>query len=362
MNLPPKPTSEIRRALRAAAPLFVSATVLAAGLAALYPFGGAGRSPEPAPLAAVVPAVAPRPFPSVDLIAASAIVVDLKTGRALFERDADRPMPLASITKLVTALVASERLDPEAKVTVASVTETEEGPTFVLPPEPMLATDGTPILDEAGNPRFYEAQEVTQVVAHTVPIVAKVRDAIAYALVASSNEAATALAAAGGPGEETFVAEMNRRAAEVGGRTFRFDNPTGLDEGGQASAVGSARDVAALLGYLIAEHPSLVAPTAKKTVTVQTDQGPLTAKNTNEIVGTLPNLLGGKTGLETSAGGNLAVVVDPGLGQPIAIVVLGSTKEGRFADVQALADATVRYLSDDAPAAPSTGAPEPAAR
>jgi D-alanyl-D-alanine carboxypeptidase (penicillin-binding protein 5/6) len=361
MNLPPKPTSEIRRVLRAAAPLFVSATVLAAGLAALYPFGGAGRSPEPAPLAAVAPAVAPRPFPSVELTAASAIVVDLNTGRALFERDADRPLPLASITKLVTALVASERLDPEAKVTVASVTETAEGPTFVLPPEPMLATDGTPILDEAGNPRFYEAQEVTQVVAHTVPIVAEVRDAIAYALVASSNEAAAALAAAGG-GEETFVAEMNRRAAEVGGRTFRFANPTGLDEGGQASAVGSARDVAALLGYLVAERPSLVAPTAKKTVTIQTDQGPLTAKNTNEIVGTLPNLLGGKTGLETSAGGNLAVVVDPGLGQPIAIVVLGSTKEGRFADVQALADATVRHLSDDAPAAPSTGAAEPAAR
>jgi hypothetical protein len=43
-------------------------------------------------------------------------------------------------------------------------------------------------------------------------------------------------------------------------------------------------------------------------------------------------------------------------------VVLGSTKEGRFADEQALADATVRHLSDDAPAAPSTGAAEPAAR
>lgn len=345
MSLPPKRRLPLRRSLRKLAPLLVSFFALGAGVVGLWPvgFGGAAAT-QRAPVAAVVAAV-PKPFPSVELVAASAIVVDLRTGQALFERDADAVRPLASITKLVTALVAGDRLDPNAAVTISSVTQTEEGPTFVLPPAPMLATDGTPILDEDGNPRFYEAQEVTPVVAHTVPVVAKVRDALAYALVASSNEAASALAAAAGPGEDAFVAQMNAAAAGIGGRTFRFANPTGLDEGGAASGLGSARDVATLLGYLAAERPSLLAPTAKTTVTVPTDQGPITARNTNEIAGSLPSLLGGKTGLETSAGGNLAVVIDPGLGQPIAIVVLGSTKEGRFADVRALADATVKYLS-----------------
>lgn len=358
MQLPPRPRARLRRSLRAAAPLAVSALAIAAGLASLMPLVGPRGAAQGAPLQPAAVAQAFRPFPSVQLEAASAIVVDLRTGRALFERDADTARPLASITKLVTALVADRALDPSQKIKIASMTQTEEGPTFVLPPEPMLATDGTPILDEEGNPRFYEAREVTQTVAHTVPIEARVDDAIAYALVASSNEAATALAAAAGPGVPAFVERMNEAAASLGARTMRFENASGLDEGGEASAVGSARDVATLLGYLVEHEPNLIAPTAKPTVTVPTDQGPLTARNTNRIVGTLPNLLGGKTGLETSAGGNLAVVIDPGLGQPIAIVVLGSTKEGRFADVQALADATVRYLSEDdaAPAATPTPA------
>jgi D-alanyl-D-alanine carboxypeptidase len=345
MQLPPRPPSRLRRSLRAAAPLAVSAFALGAGLLGLMPLVGRPGEAAPAPQPAAV-AEAIRPFPSVELGAASAIVVDLKTGRALFERDPDTPRPLASITKLMTALVASRSLDPATKIKIASMTQTEEGPTFVLPPEPMLAEDGTPVLDEDGNPRFYEAREVTQTIAHTVPIEARVDDAVAYALVASSNEAAAALGAAAGPGGAAFAERMNEAAAGIGARTMRFRNASGLDENGEASAVGSARDVATLLGYLLANEPELLAPTAKPTVTVQTDQGPITAKNTNEIVGVLPNLLGGKTGLESSAGGNLAVVVDPGLGQPIAIVVLGSTKAGRFADVRALADATVRYLGE----------------
>jgi D-alanyl-D-alanine carboxypeptidase (penicillin-binding protein 5/6) len=346
VQLPPRPPSRFRRSLRAAAPLGVSALTLGAALAGLAPLAERPGETSVAPAQPAAVAEAIRPFPSVQLGAASAIVVDLSTGRALFERDPDTPRPLASITKLVTALVAGERLDPAAQITVASLTETEEGPTFVLPPEPMLATDGTPVLDEKGEPRFYEAREVAQVIAHAVPIEARVDDAISYALVASSNEAAAALAAAAGPGEAAFVERMNEAAARAGARSMRFGNATGLDVGGAASATGSARDVATLLGYLLANEPALLAPTAKPTVTVPTDQGPLTAKNTNEIVGSLPNLIGGKTGLETSAGGNLAVVIDPGLGQPIAIVVLGSTKEGRFADAQTLADATVRYLGE----------------
>jgi D-alanyl-D-alanine carboxypeptidase len=352
MQLPPRRPSSIRRSLRKAAPLFVSLFALSAGVIGLWPVGFGVRAEVPkAPVAAVVAAI-PKPFPSVTLGASSAIVVDLRTGRALFERDADTTRPLASITKLVTALVAGDALDPNAAVTISSLTQTEEGPTFVLPPAPMLSTDGTPILDEAGNPRFYEAQEVTApATVHTVPVVAKVKDAIAYALVASSNEAATALAAKAGPGEEAFVAQMNSAASEIGAPTMKFQNPTGLDIGTKASGVGSARDVATLLGYLVANRPRTIAPTAEPTVTIQTDQGPLTARNTNRIAGSLPNLVGGKTGLETSAGGNLAVVIDPGLSQPIAIVVLGSTEAGRFADVQTLADATVKYLSDDAPVA-----------
>lgn len=346
--LSPRTRLRARRAFRSARPLVVSIFAIGAGVAGLWPIGFAATevAPAPAPVAELPP---PKVFPSVELAAASAIVVDLRTGQTFFERDADTPRPLASITKLMTALVASRALSPDATVRIASTSWSEEGPSFVLPPEPQLDAEGNQLLDAEGNPLFFEAREVTApATVHTVPVVAKVRDALAYALVASSNEAAAALGVAAGPGEAAFVARMNAEAESLGLRTMRFENPSGLDIGSRASAVGSARDVASLLSYLVASYPSLVAPTSETTVTVPTDQGPLTARNTNKIAGALPNLVAGKTGLETSAGGNLAVVIDPGLGQPIAIVALGSTAEGRFADVRALADATVAYLSTDA--------------
>lgn len=348
MQLPPRRPLRIRQALKAAAPLFVSVFALGAGVIGLWPVNFGSSAAQSAPQVAAVVAAVPKTFPTVDIAASAAIVVDLKTGKAIFERDADTPRPLASITKLVTALVASEELSADSSVTVSSMTQTEEGPSFVLPPEPMLDESGQPVLGPDGQPLFYEAREVTApATVHTVPIVAKVRDAIAYALVASSNEAANALGAAAGPGEAAFAERMNEAALRAGAKTMRFRNASGLDIGSEASSVGSARDVATLLGYLVKTKPSLVAPTAETTVTVQTDRGPLVARNTNTIVSTLPNLIAGKTGLEASAGGNLAVVIDPGLGQPFAIVVLGSTKEGRFADVQALADATVKYLGSE---------------
>jgi D-alanyl-D-alanine carboxypeptidase (penicillin-binding protein 5/6) len=343
MPLPPKPPFQTRRLLKGAAPLAAALGIAIATFVAVRPIGLSGREPEPTPVLAEPVA---RPFPSVELEGASAIVVDLSTGQTLFERDADTPRPLASITKLVTALVASERLSPDARITIATQTQTEEGPTIVLPPTPMLDASGTPVVDEDGEPKFYEAQVVPGTpIVHRVPVVARVDDAIDYALVASSNEAAAALA--GQLGQATFVGLMNEAATRAGARTMTFENASGLDVAGRASALGSARDVAALLGYLAAESPELLAPTARPFVTIQTDRGPLTARNTNEIVGQLPNLVGGKTGLETSAGGNLGVVIDPGLNQPIAIVVLGSTKAGRFADVTTLADATRAHLAGE---------------
>jgi D-alanyl-D-alanine carboxypeptidase len=68
-------------------------------------------------------------------------------------------------------------------------------------------------------------------------------------------------------------------------------------------------------------------------------------ENTNTIVGELPNILASKTGFTDLAGGNLAVIIDPSLNRPILIVVLGSTKEGRFQDVSNLAQKTIEYLS-----------------
>ena len=68
-------------------------------------------------------------------------------------------------------------------------------------------------------------------------------------------------------------------------------------------------------------------------------------RNTNQIVNSLPNIVGSKTGFTEVAGGNLAVVIDPALNTPVVIVVLGSSKDGRFKDVERLTNATLDYLT-----------------
>jgi D-alanyl-D-alanine carboxypeptidase len=70
-----------------------------------------------------------------------------------------------------------------------------------------------------------------------------------------------------------------------------------------------------------------------------------TAENTNKQVYSFPGLLGSKTGYTDYAGGNLAVVFDAGLNHPIAVVVLGSSLDGRFTDVRKLVDATAEYMT-----------------
>lgn len=322
----------------AAFPLAAAAAVAVAAAVSLVNFWPARVPPEPAAVAA---RPAPRQFPSVELEAASAVVVDLSTGEALFAKDADTARPLASITKLVTALVVRDALPGDAKVTLpGAATEVEDE-------EPVVA------FDASGTPYTYTPPPIVRAVSATLAA----KDLLAFTLVASSNRGAEALAkAATKPGDEPFAARMNAYAAKVGMKNSSFQNPTGLDVGAAASARGSARDVATLLGYILRSAPDLLSPTAKKSVSVASSQGTLTATNTDEAVGRLPNLVGGKTGFTDTAGGNLAVVVDPGLNQPVAIVVLGSSKEGRFRDVEALAKATLAYLSPEpvAPAATST--------
>ena len=70
-------------------------------------------------------------------------------------------------------------------------------------------------------------------------------------------------------------------------------------------------------------------------------------KNTDELVNEIPGLIAGKTGYSDLAGGNLAVIFDAGFDHPLAVVVLGSTSEGRFNDVKQLVAAAVKYCQND---------------
>ena len=126
---------------------------------------------------------------------------------------------------------------------------------------------------------------------------------------------------------------MNRKAQELNLSQTYFLNPTGLDMSEHlAGSYGSAKDVADLISYIFRNYPSITEITQYDSVNVNSRN----FSNTNKLVNKLSRLLSGKTGFSDLAGGNLAVITDIGFNRPVAIVVLGSSREGRFDDVEKL--------------------------
>lgn len=267
----------------------------------------------------------PAPEPAVDYFkditieAKAAYVYDVNKKKVLFQRNADMALPLASITKVMTALVAEEKISKENRITI-----------------------DTGSLQEEGESGLIEGERWN------------LKDILSYMLMVSSNDGARSIAnvfsgfasTSSDPtidDHPSFVNEMNRKAAELGLATMNFSNPTGLDlEGlGDAGAYGSAKDVAKLFEYTIKEHPGLLESTRHSIKTFSSDTMPHQAKNTNITVHDIPNLIASKTGYTAIAGGNLAIAFDKGLNEPVIIVVLGSSQGGRFDDVLRLASSTM---------------------
>ncbi len=260
-------------------------------------------------------------FENVSLLAKSAIVWDVQQQKILFNKNADDIFPLASITKLMTALVAHKLLDPGETIPISlSALKTE------------------------GDSGFTDGEAFTM------------QDLIDLTLIESSNDGAVALGAAAGSAilqsqsaEEVFIHAMNVKAEQLGLVNTTFNNMTGLDLSPEkAGAYGSARDVALLMEHIITVTPDLVAQTTvSETAIHNTDGAYHTVENTNDIVRSIDGLIASKTGYTPLAGGNLVVAYNAGLNRPIIVVVLGSTHEGRFHDTLALIDRTRAFVVDD---------------
>lgn len=215
-------------------------------------------------------------YPYNDLLAPSYVIYD-NTDKKLIASKDNTKRPLASVTKLMTALVAMRS-----------------------------CKDQITISDKTMNKQT----------------------AVEMMLVESSNEIAEAIAAVC-PNTEDFVQNMNR-VSKDSGLDLTFRNPSGLDENNEteASAFGSPLDVAKLINKLYLEYPKILESTSYSVW-----QG---VQNTNNHASNWPFLLGSKTGYTDVAHGNLAIIIEPSPNKRISIVVLGSTKEDRFTDVQKL--------------------------
>lgn len=269
--------------------------------------------------AAVVPPL------MVEIQARAAIVVDIPSGKVLFAKEPDTPLPLASLTKTMLVDAVAPHLQAHERITIARE-DVERG--------------------EGGGPDMGEVWRVDEL--------------IDFTLIASSNVGAEALSreAAGhiraaypnAPIEETTVWRMNEHAKEIGLTTTFFSNPTGLDISSSTSgAYGSARDMATLFGYLATHNAALFAATTKDGDHLASVDGRWrNAENTNDALGEIPELILGKTGLTDLAGGNLAVVFDVGPAHPVVVVVLGSSESGRFSDVRKLVTESRAFLTGSA--------------
>lgn len=266
-------------------------------------------------------------FMGVGLKARSAAVYDINSQELIYEQGAEDEEPLASLTKLMTALIAAETLAEDALVTVSPASMQSPG--------------------ESG----FQVHEKWNV-----------RDLIGFTLMTSSNDGAQALAAAAGAeisnatltGQKdesmhrlSFVQTMNKKSRELGLEMTYYVNATGLDEGLTAGgAYGSALDTAKLLAYIMRTDPDILAHSRLDKETFTSESGiSHNVRNTNQRVGHIPGIIASKTGFTDLAGGNLAVIFDVSMNHPVAVVVLGSTFEDRFTDVEQLVAAARNYFT-----------------
>jgi D-alanyl-D-alanine carboxypeptidase (penicillin-binding protein 5/6) len=248
-------------------------------------------------LAAAVLALAGTAAAAPPAVQAEAyLVVNAGTGEVLAASDADERLAVASITKLMTAIVALEHADPDDVVTVPRVAATVGESSIHLAP----------------------GERIT------------VRDLLRAALIQSANDAALALAAhVGGGSVARFVDLMNEKAAALGLTGTHFANPHGLDAPGHYS---TARDVTRLA------QAAMRLPLVREIVRERgaTIAGGRSLSTWNDLLGRFPHLLGVKTGHTADAGWS-QVAAARGHGVTIYATVLGGPTRGqRNADLAEL--------------------------
>jgi len=251
------------------------------------------------------------------IIAKSYIVYDILDNKIFFSKDENRTLPLASITKLMTGFVALNIL-PDTTVVIIG--------------QDNIAKDGDSGL---------VVEEKWQL-----------KKLLDFSLITSSNDGMSAIASTineyEAVNQKNTIEIMNEQANILGLKNTVFLNETGLDvDSGTGGAYSSSYDIAKFLGIILRKNPSLISETNKKSKIFVSESGiKHSALNTNIITNKIPFLIASKTGFTDLAGGNLAVVVDAGFMHPIAIVVLGSTTDGRFEDVSILTKAALEKISE----------------
>lgn len=208
------------------------------------------------------------PFPVIADSAKSSIVMDLDSGRILYENNAHRKRLIASITKIMTAIIAIEEGNLTQKVEIGNE---------------VLSMYGTNIYVEVGEKM-------------------RLRDLIYGLLLRSGNDASVVIAKAVGGNEENFVNMMNKKAQEIGMKDTIFQNPHGLDE--ETENYSTAYDMALLSQYAFQNKTYRNIVSTDK-YEVSTGNKTYLWYNRNQLLTSYDYCTGGKNGYTPRAGKTL---------------------------------------------------------
>ncbi len=255
------------------------------------------------------------------LIGETAILMDMTTGKILYEKNANDTRYPASCTKIMTALLALENLDVNKTVTV---------------------DDKTPYEVEGSHIALVPGEQLTV-------------DQLLHAMMTeSANDCALVLGKEISGTTEDFAALMNQRAKELGAKNTNFVNPNGLHNDAHVS---TAYDLAMIARYamtnpetsqsfreLVTTYKYYIAPTNKQPERFLYNTNRLLYDTVNKVVVNgekrvfkYDGVTGVKTGYTSHAGGCLVASAERN-GTELLAVVMKSTDPGRFADCMALMD------------------------
>ncbi len=255
----------------------------------------------------LLPVSEPSYFPIYDsktskpLVDAKAgLVYDTRSGRFLFAKNPRIRLPIASLTKILSAVVVLENFDIKDVVVV---------------PKEALRVDNE-------KQSLYLGEEIT------------IQNLLRLMLIESSNDAAYALAWHANSNGINFIDKMNEKAQSLLMNDSSFLDPAGLND----DAFSTAEDLVKLVRYAI-KYDLIWDILTEKSIVVKSVDGKIEHKveNTDQLLGVIPDIFGGKTGYTDGALGCMILVVDiPDKNDKLISIILGS--RSRFEDTKKLID------------------------
>lgn len=250
---------------------------------------------------------------ALNISAKSAVLIEGNTGEILYEKDKDKELVPASITKIMTLTLIFDAID-SGKISLDDEVSVSE----------YAASMG-------GSQVFLEPQE-TQTVNTMIKCIS----------IASANDAAVAMAEKIAGSEQNFVKMMNEKAASLGMKHTQFKNCSGLDDDIKSGHYSSAYDVALMSRELIMKHPQIsdYSTVWMDTIIHKTKKGEkeFGLTNTNKLVRFYDGITGLKTGSTSKAKYCLSATAKRNGMNLIAVIMAAPDHKVRFSEAQTLLD------------------------